>query len=332
MLIKGDLRGRPARSDPKPVRCLVLGNSYRGESPASFTVDRTDACDVRDKSTLHECVDVTARPTGFIFAAWSGPSERVGQALWRRSSRSTASTSRSRRARCGACSAPTARARATLLRMLFGLIHPDAGTVELLGRPFAGTASAALKEVGGFVEEPAFYPYLSGRANLSLLARLDGEPGGDGGRGRRSSGARARRPRSGGAMTASAATRPGCASASGSRPRSCARRGCCCWTSRRAGSTRPGRARSRRWCASWPPRASRCCSPATRSGSSSGLCDAYTVMREGRVVWDGIGGGARRAGAGVGVRARDQRRRAGVADRRGQAGVRARRSTAGRSR
>ena len=28
--------------------------------------------------------------------------------------------------------------------------------------------------MGGFVEEPAFYPYLSARANLAVLARLDG--------------------------------------------------------------------------------------------------------------------------------------------------------------
>lgn len=64
--------------------------------------------------------------------------------------------------------------KTTLLRMLFGLIHPDAGTVELLGRPLDGLGGEALNQVGGFVEEPAFYPYLSGRANLSLLARLDG--------------------------------------------------------------------------------------------------------------------------------------------------------------
>ena len=31
-----------------------------------------------------------------------------------------------------------------------------------------------LDGVGGFVEEPCFYPYLSGRANLRLLAKLDG--------------------------------------------------------------------------------------------------------------------------------------------------------------
>jgi ABC-2 type transport system ATP-binding protein len=71
---------------------------------------------------------------------------------------------------------PNGAGKTTLLRMLFGLIHPDAGAVELLGRPFDGLGGEALQEVGGFVEEPAFYPYLSGRANLSLLARLDAGP------------------------------------------------------------------------------------------------------------------------------------------------------------
>src|SRR5579875_2537724 len=64
--------------------------------------------------------------------------------------------------------------KTTLLRILFGLIAPDAGSVRLLGRPLGGPGSAALDQVAGFVEEPSFYPYLSGAANLSLLARLDG--------------------------------------------------------------------------------------------------------------------------------------------------------------
>jgi ABC-2 type transport system ATP-binding protein len=64
--------------------------------------------------------------------------------------------------------------KTTLLRLLFGLIAPDAGTVTLLGRRLGGAGSAALDNVGGFVEEPTFYPYLSGAANLTLLARLDG--------------------------------------------------------------------------------------------------------------------------------------------------------------
>ncbi|MBS1885910.1 MAG: ABC transporter ATP-binding protein [Actinobacteria bacterium] len=71
---------------------------------------------------------------------------------------------------------PNGAGKTTLLRMLFGLVAPDAGSVELLGRPAADPGGEALRDVGGFVEEPAFYPYLSGAANLSLLARLDGGP------------------------------------------------------------------------------------------------------------------------------------------------------------
>jgi ABC-2 type transport system ATP-binding protein len=69
---------------------------------------------------------------------------------------------------------PNGAGKTTLLRMLLGLIRPDAGEIELLGHPLGRSGSVALHGVGGFVEDPAFYPYLSGRVNLQLLARLDG--------------------------------------------------------------------------------------------------------------------------------------------------------------
>ena len=69
---------------------------------------------------------------------------------------------------------PNGAGKTTLLRMLLGLVQPDAGTIELLGQPLSGSGIQALHDVAGFVEDPAFYPYLSGRVNLSLLARLDG--------------------------------------------------------------------------------------------------------------------------------------------------------------
>jgi len=68
---------------------------------------------------------------------------------------------------------PNGAGKTTLLRMLFGLIAPDAGSVELLGRALEDPAAASLDGVAGFVEDPTFYPYLSGRANLELLAELD---------------------------------------------------------------------------------------------------------------------------------------------------------------
>ncbi len=73
---------------------------------------------------------------------------------------------------------PNGAGKTTLLRMLFGLIRPDCGTVELLGHTLDHLGGDALDAVGGFVEEPCFYPYLSGRANLTLLAKLDGRRAG----------------------------------------------------------------------------------------------------------------------------------------------------------
>jgi ABC-2 type transport system ATP-binding protein len=69
---------------------------------------------------------------------------------------------------------PNGAGKTTLLRMLLGLIEPDAGSAELLGHPLGELRTRALTGVGGFVEEPRFYPYLSARQNLTLLAKLDG--------------------------------------------------------------------------------------------------------------------------------------------------------------
>src|SRR3954468_23285414 len=68
---------------------------------------------------------------------------------------------------------PNGAGKTTSLRMMLGLIAPTEGSVRLFGRdPQAGVA--ALEGVAGFVEAPRFYPYLSGRRNLELLAAFDG--------------------------------------------------------------------------------------------------------------------------------------------------------------
>jgi ABC-2 type transport system ATP-binding protein len=56
------------------------------------------------------------------------------------------------------------------MRLLTGLIHPDAGSIELLGRPFGRRDRHRLYDVGALIESPSFYPFLSGRQNLRELA------------------------------------------------------------------------------------------------------------------------------------------------------------------
>jgi ABC-2 type transport system ATP-binding protein len=69
---------------------------------------------------------------------------------------------------------PNGAGKTTLMRVMLGLVRRDAGTVRLLGCPIDSTAGAVPDGVAGIVETPSFYPYLSGRDNLAVLARLDG--------------------------------------------------------------------------------------------------------------------------------------------------------------
>ena len=67
---------------------------------------------------------------------------------------------------------PNGAGKTTTLRMLLGLVRPTSGTATVLGEP-AGSPSA-LARTGSMIEGPAFYPYLSGRDNLRVVARLAG--------------------------------------------------------------------------------------------------------------------------------------------------------------
>jgi ABC-2 type transport system ATP-binding protein len=64
---------------------------------------------------------------------------------------------------------PNGAGKTTTLRMLLGLVRPTRGSARVLGgRP--GDPSV-LRRIGALVEGPGFYPYLSGRDNLRVLAR-----------------------------------------------------------------------------------------------------------------------------------------------------------------
>ncbi|HEY6758532.1 MAG TPA: ABC transporter ATP-binding protein [Baekduia sp.] len=68
---------------------------------------------------------------------------------------------------------PNGAGKTTTLRMLLGLVKPQAGTIRLLGRDPVPDPIAAREGVAGFIEEPRLYTYLSGRRNLELLADFD---------------------------------------------------------------------------------------------------------------------------------------------------------------
>jgi ABC-type multidrug transport system ATPase subunit len=68
---------------------------------------------------------------------------------------------------------PNGSGKTTTIRMLLGLIRPTGGSHQVLGLPMPQRQAEVLPLVGSLVEGPAFYPHLSGRANLARLDAAD---------------------------------------------------------------------------------------------------------------------------------------------------------------
>jgi ABC-type multidrug transport system ATPase subunit len=69
---------------------------------------------------------------------------------------------------------PNGAGKSTTLRMLLGLVRPSSGSAAVLGAPPGSPESLA--RIGAMIEAPAFYPFLSGRDNLRVLAGHAGVP------------------------------------------------------------------------------------------------------------------------------------------------------------
>jgi ABC-2 type transport system ATP-binding protein len=68
---------------------------------------------------------------------------------------------------------PNGSGKTTTIRMLLGLVFPTRGSHQLLGIPMPSGSARVLPKVGSLVEGPAFYPQLSGPANLARIDAAD---------------------------------------------------------------------------------------------------------------------------------------------------------------
>lgn len=68
---------------------------------------------------------------------------------------------------------PNGSGKTTSIRMLLGLVQPTSGHVRVLGESMPDRLQTVLPKVGALVEGPAFYPYLSGVANLRRYDSAD---------------------------------------------------------------------------------------------------------------------------------------------------------------
>lgn len=61
---------------------------------------------------------------------------------------------------------PNGAGKSTTIGMILGLIAPTRGTVRIAGQDLRANRPVVVEKVGAIIENPAFYPYLSGRDNL----------------------------------------------------------------------------------------------------------------------------------------------------------------------
>ncbi len=72
---------------------------------------------------------------------------------------------------------PNGAGKSTTIRMILSLIKPTEGEVKIFGHSLRTNRSSALRSVGGIVEKPDFYLYLSAFKNLEIVGALNGGVG-----------------------------------------------------------------------------------------------------------------------------------------------------------
>lgn len=71
---------------------------------------------------------------------------------------------------------PNGAGKSTTMKMFLGLTRPTSGSFVIDGMKYPENRMQILKEIGSFIESPAFYGNLSGEENLDIVRKILGLP------------------------------------------------------------------------------------------------------------------------------------------------------------
>ncbi len=71
---------------------------------------------------------------------------------------------------------PNGAGKSTTMKMFLGLMKPTSGSFVINGKKYPKNRVEILKEIGSFIEAPAFYGNLSGEENLDIIRKILGLP------------------------------------------------------------------------------------------------------------------------------------------------------------
>ncbi|MCR5194758.1 MAG: ABC transporter ATP-binding protein [Pseudobutyrivibrio sp.] len=69
---------------------------------------------------------------------------------------------------------PNGAGKSTTMKMLLGMTNPTSGKFRIDGKKMPEDRIEILKEIGSFIESPAYYPNLTGRENLDIIRKILG--------------------------------------------------------------------------------------------------------------------------------------------------------------
>lgn len=71
---------------------------------------------------------------------------------------------------------PNGAGKSTTMKMFLGLTKPTGGSFHINDKKYPENRVALLKEIGSFIESPAFYGNLTGKENLEIIGKILGLP------------------------------------------------------------------------------------------------------------------------------------------------------------